>query len=206
MIRYLVHSAKMVAVVLTLILVPACAKYSAQPLKPLNTEMSTKGKGSVAFSSRVFSAKDCKEFLGRNVLAKGYQPVQITIQNNSKHYFNFSRSNISVPCISAGDIAKKVHTSTVARAAGYGVGALFVWPLVIPSIVDGVGSSEANQKLDEDFSRKELCSQTIAPFSAVNGLIFVPVKDFKNDFSLTLVKAESNKKLTLGANNSVQKV
>lgn len=180
------------------LLLSGCAKYRAQPLNRLSTCVSNKQEPLIAFAYKPLDKADCQRYLGRDVLAKGYQPIQITFSNNTNRYLNFSKANISIPCVCAGEIAHKVHTSTAARASIYGVaGALFFWPLVIPAIVDGVGSSRANKKLNMDFSKKELCDQIVAPFSTINGLIFVPVEKFDPEFKITLVDANNHDQFTL---------
>jgi hypothetical protein len=183
------------------ILLSGCAKYRAQPLNRLATCVSNKKEPLIAFAYKALDKSECKRYLDRDVLAKGYQPVQITFTNNTNRYMNFSKANISIPSVFAAEIAHKVHTSTVARATSYGVASIvffpLTWPLAIPAVVDGVGSSQANEKLDEDFSRKELCDQVVSPFSTINGLIFVPVEKFDPEFKITLVDADNHDQFAL---------
>lgn len=184
----------------------SCAKYKAQPLNKLAT-FTTHEKGhSVAFAHKTLNKAECKRYLDRDVLSKGYQPVQVTISNNTDRHLNFTQANISMDCVSATYVGQKVHTSTVARATSYGVGALFLWPLAIPAVVDGVGSAKANDRLDEDFSRKELCDQIINPFTTINGLIFVPVEKFDHEFSITLVDTKNHNKFVLSTGNPYLKI
>jgi hypothetical protein len=183
-----------------------CARYKAQPLNKLATQIPSKNKQSILLTSRVFSKSDCKKFLGRNVIRKGYQPIHITITNNTNRYLNISKSNISLPCVSVMNVTKKVHTSTAGRAVGYGIASLIIWPMAIPAIVDGIGSSQANQKLDQDFLNKELCDQVICPFNTITGLIFVPVEKFDSKFSITLVDAQSDEHFTLTTSKPIANI
>ncbi|MFH1644486.1 MAG: hypothetical protein ABIA74_04915 [bacterium] len=189
-----------------LILLFGCAKYGAQPINQLATCVSNKKEPLIAFAYKSLNKADCKRYLDRDVLAKGYQPIHITFSNNTNRYINFSKTNISIQCVSAAEVAQKVHTSTVTRATSYGVGAFFFLPLAIPAVVDGIGSSQANQKLDEDFSRKELCDQIVSPLSTINGLIFVPVEKFDPEFSIKLVDAESHDQFTLSTGKPILKI
>ena len=107
--------------------------------------------------------------------------------------------NFSIPTISALDVAKRVHTSTLARSAGYGVAGLFLWPFFIPAVVDGVKSSESNQKLDDDFIKKEFADQIISPYGSANGIIFVAKKDFRPDFTITAIDLEKRIKFVLNS-------
>ncbi len=198
---------KIIIPVVVVFLLGGCAKYRVQPLNRLMATSFNNDEQSISFAYKVFNLNDCKRFLDRNVLAKGYQPIQITIVNNSNKYINFSRSGFSLPFVSAEEISKKVHTSTLGRAAGYGVVSLFVlWPLIIPAIVDGVKSSSANSKLDEDFIRKELSDQIISPFTSINGLIFVSKEEFTSEFRITLIDSRNSKKLELSTSNSIMKI
>ena len=174
-----------------------CAHYKTQPLNQLTTRSSKKNTQSICFANDILTKNDCKKYLDRNVIRKGYQPVQITVTNNTNRCLKLSKANISLPQTPALEIVKKVHTSTVTRATSYGIASLILWPMVIPAIVDGVGSSQANQKLDQDFAKKELADQVISPFNTINGLIFVPVEKFDSKFSITLIDAQTNERFTL---------
>ena len=178
-----------------------CARYDVQPLHKLLSVSTNQDEGVVSFSYKIFDRNDCKRFLDRNVLAAGYQPIQITIVNNSDSSVEFSKTRFSLPYVSAEEIAHKVHTSTLARASSYGVGALFLWPLAIPAVVDGVMSSEANSKLDGDFARKELQDQIINPHSSIDGLIFVSSGSIVSEFSFTLIDAISKERIELSTSN-----
>ena len=180
------------------ILLSGCAHYSSRPLNRLVTSvpLSSKEK-SVSFAYHVFSSGDCKRHLDRNVLSKGYQPVHITLANNTNRCISFSLSNFNFPCVSADEVAKKVHTSTAARATAYGVASLFIWPFAIPAVVDGIGSHNANKKLNADFDRKALRDEVIQPFSSINGLIFVAQEHFHPDFTIRLRDARTNEEFLL---------
>ncbi|KKP23853.1 MAG: hypothetical protein SZ59_C0003G0077 [candidate division TM6 bacterium GW2011_GWF2_28_16] len=185
--------------VAALLLASGCAKYRGQNLETLAYPSSEAKKESVFMAYKPFNASDCKVYLDRDVLAKGYQPIQVTIVNNSKKYLDFSLDRISLPSVPAREIARKVHTSTAARAGGYGAASLVLWPFIIPAIVDGNKSARANDRLDEDFNRKELKTQIISPYHSVNGIIFVPRERFNPDFKVTLVEVENNNKIELGS-------
>lgn len=173
-----------------------CARYQARPLRSLVNPCQPHEQ-SVTFASHAFNRSDCKKYLDRDVIREGYQPIHVTILNHSNSAFNLSLANFNMPCIDPLIVAEAVHTSTVARAASYGVGSLFLPILIIPAVVDGVGSSNANRKLDSDFSRKALDNQIIAPYSMANGLIFVPMEAYNPNINLTLFNIETNDALVL---------
>ncbi len=187
--------------ILSLLGLSGCARYKAKPLNKLFTNTSKQHTHQcICFNHYAFTRSDCKTHLDRNVIAEGYQPVQIEITNNSNHSLRLSADSFPFPIASPETIARLVHTDTVGRSVGYGVLGFFMWPFIIPAIVDGIGSAEANEALDDDFAQKSLrASHIIQPNSSVNGLIFVPVNEFYEDFSFTLVDTENNKKYVLSA-------
>ena len=178
-----------------LVALSSCASYRAAPLNTVASDMMfqpSSDQGGVMISAKAFSRSDCKTYLDRDVISKGYQPVQLYIENNSNRVYQFSLSRISLSCARPEEVAEKVHTSTIGRAVGYGTAALFLWPMAIPAIVDGVKSANANESLDTDFSAKTARDQLLFQHSHLNKLIFVPVCDFQSTFKVTLIDQESH--------------
>jgi len=167
----------------------SCAKYESASLETITTEFAplTEQVDDVAIACKALSKQDCKRYLGRDLIKKGYQPVQITVNNQSNKYLLFSPNSISLPCASAEAVASKVHTSTAARTASYSVGSLFFWPLAIPAVIDGCGSKTANRELDNDYHAKIAKDQVLQPYSTLNTLIFVPCDSWEDHMDLTLV-------------------
>lgn len=190
------------------ILFSSCAKYNAKPLNKLSTEIlfNEEQEEAVSFAYKIFNKKDCKKYLDRNVISKGYVPIQITFTNNSKRSLHLSLTNFSLPHAFPEQVSKTVHTSTAKRALGYGIIGLFIWPFLIPAIIDGLGSSEANSELDCDFRRKVLRDQLINPWDTVNGLIFVPQEDFRRDFIFTLTDSNNSERFVFASNKSKLKI
>ncbi|HEY5260201.1 MAG TPA: hypothetical protein VIJ46_06085, partial [Rhabdochlamydiaceae bacterium] len=154
------------ALLATTLVLSGCASYKATALNnTLTPEFFPEEETTpeIAIGAKAFTKQDCIRYLDRDVIGEGYQPVQLTIHNNSKRTLHFLLNGVSLPHVPADMVAMTVHTSTVGRAVGYGVAALLIWPLIIPAIVDGVGSSEANKHLDNDFAAKEAKDQILYP-------------------------------------------
>ncbi len=193
--------------ILSLLGLAGCAKYKARPLNKLRTNMGQKHEHQcICFNHKAFDHADCKRYLDRDVIKEGYQPVQIEITNNTDRCLKISPASFPFPIATPESIARLVHTDTVARAVGYGVVGFFCWPFIIPAIVDGIGSAEANEALDDDFADKSLTTHVIQPYSSINGLIFVPRRDYQDDFSFTVVDAQNNQKFTLSPAKSQLKI
>lgn len=193
-----------ISVFIVLVSLTGCARYCAHPLNRLPNDVSTfEQKQAISFSYKIFSSSDCKRFLDRNVINKGYRPIHITITNSSDRFLYISRSQFSFPCAPYRNVAEKVHSSTAKRAVGYGIVGLFIWPFLVPALVDGLGSAEANKKLDFDFKHKSLKNQIITPFSTINGLIFVPVESFNPEFGFVLIDNETHERFAVTTSNAL---
>lgn len=179
-----------------LLLVTGCASYKAGVLPSLQPEFSPYSStiDGVTLSVKALASSDSKRILNRDILAAGYQPIQITIRNDSDNYIMFSSQGVGLPVVPPQEVAEKVHTSTVGRATAYGVAGLIVWPLLIPAVVDGVGSSKANAELDRDFEAKSVEQMVIQPYATHNGILFVPMSEYQNSFNVTLIERKTKKK------------
>ena len=165
----------------------ACANYRADSLNNLQTAAvysSAPKTDGVHVAAKAFDAADCKRYLDRNVLAKGYQPIQLCIKNDTDESYVFALDRISLSHTRPEVVAQSVHTSTVGRAVGYGAAALLIWPFAIPAVLDSVWSAEANDALDIDFSSKSARDQVIYPHTSMNKLIFVPVSSYQPQFRM----------------------
>lgn len=181
---------------ISLLALSSCASYRSSTLNNPSYSVITYApvkNNDLLILAKQFNKDDCQRYLDRDVLSKGYQPVQLYIQNDSNKDYYFSLDRLSLTCARPEDVADKVHTSTVGRAVGYGVGSLILWPLAIPAVVDGIKSSEANAALDIDFSAKAAKNSTIFRHSTFNKLIFVPIGDYQKNFQITLFDQESKK-------------
>jgi len=191
--------------VVALVGLSGCAHYRARPLRPLRAAQGTQEQ-TISLDYEVFNAYDCKRYLDRNTLAQGYQPIQITFVNNTDHHFIVSPQGFSFGCASSREVANTVHTNTVGRAVGYGVAGLFIWPFIIPAIVDGLGSSRANEELDADFAHKTLRGQTVKPYGTANGIVFVGCDEFDGDFDMTVTDSANNENYVLGSATPMVKI
>lgn len=180
-----------------LILLTGCANYNASTLSMLSTENAIQSvqESQVLISWKAYDKEDCKKYLDRNVLAKGYLPVQLTIRNNSSDPMYLSSNNFNIPVSSSIEVADKVHTSTGGRVAAWGIGGLFFLPLFIPAVVDGLKSVEANDALDADYAAKSIKEHTIQAHSSFNGVVFIPEKYAEQEIEMFLVNQKTNQKV-----------
>ena len=165
-----------------------CAAYKVTALQPLQPEFHASAQSVEGISAcyEVLDAAASKRYFNKDLRKVGYQPVQFTVVNGPARYLKFALSQVSLQSSEAASVAEQCHFNTAGRATGYGVAGVFIWPLIIPAIVDGVGSSKANTQMDHDFAAKVLKDQIIMPYGMVNGVVFVPSEATVTDVSLRL--------------------
>lgn len=170
-----------------------CASYQAMPLEPLNPEFhrSAQTVAGVTACIEVFDAGKSKRHFNSDLIKSGFQPIQITMRNDTKRYLELHHSRISVSGADATGVAQQSHFNTAGRATAYGVAGIFIWPLLIPAIVDGTGSARANGQMDADFQAKALKDQVIMPFGTANGVLFVPTSQVLSNIGIRLIDRDS---------------
>ena len=172
------------------------ASYHSGSLRPLFLDLQECPEN-ISITAQAYNEFDCYEYLDRNVLAQGYQPVQLFLQNNSDHYYWFSTKGINLPLASTHEVAKRVHTSTASRVSLYGIASLVMAPFAIPAIIDGFCSYHSNQFLDLDFDLKAGQDQIFAPHEYINVIFFVPKKQYQDSLSIKLLDVETHQTITI---------
>ena len=178
-----------------LVMLSSCASYRASGLQTLSSQAASyplQGED-ITVIAKAFSPSDCKRYLDRNTIKKGYQPIQLYIQNNSGEDFLFSLDRMNVSHIDPEVVARSVHTSTALRIASYSLLGFFTFGFFfIPAAVDGIKSSEANEALDSDFLAKSASSQVIQRYSNYNKILFIPAHEKGKGMTITLMNQKTN--------------
>jgi hypothetical protein len=150
----------------------------------------------IILKCKVFSAEECMGYLGKDVISAGYQPLHITIENNSERFFSFSSRNISFKTISPEIVAQSVYSNTTKRIVGWGIAGLFIPLLWIPGIVHAGSSYTTNEKITQDFQIKAATDRILAPNTKIDGLLFVDIADFNTSWTLLLTDTTSGEIVT----------
>ena len=194
------------------IILTSCASYKARPLDTLSFNLEAP-LDNVYTSCKAFTKEDSNRYLGRNALSSGYQPVQISIRNDSNDAFYLPISGVSLPIVDPEVVAEELQYSTAARTVAMtGVGFVGANLIAIPSllllgplgvippvamllatpVVTGVETSQANQQMENDFNKKGAKDVYIVPHSTINMLFFVPKDEYHPDFTITLHNTKTN--------------
>ena len=180
-------------VVLGMLVLSSCAKYKPKTLHTSIGKAQT--KQGVTLSAHAFTEQDCRYYFSRRMLSKGYQPIQLSFKNNSNKTYVLDTRDISVSLERVHRVAKDCHLNTAGRVASWGVASLFLWPFLIPTVVDGVKASKANKKLDRDFERRALDVGSkihIYPQESVHKIMFVDQQNYRQKFDVILRSEENS--------------
>ncbi len=162
---------------------------------PLSTLLALKGgflqQERVILSVKALNAEESKEYLQGDMLAWGYQPVQVTIENNSPDPYFLSPDSVELPLIQSEKVAKEILKKSIPRAIGFKVASLFFWPLMFPSAVDSLMTLKSYNSLKKSLSSKLIKEEMIAPYSVINRLFFVKVENYQDSFVIKIQNQET---------------
>ena len=104
--------------------------------------------------AKAYTSEESQKYLRKDLLRRGYQPVQITIQNNSAEEFSLSTGSVDLPTAEPSKIASKLLHSTIPRSIVLRVASLFFWPLAIPTTVDSMITLKSYKTIKNDLQSK----------------------------------------------------
>lgn len=56
-------------------------------------------RSEIVVAAKAFDKSDCQKYLGRDLLGKGYQPIQIIIKNHTNKAIVFSPDQLNLPTV-----------------------------------------------------------------------------------------------------------
>lgn len=181
-------------IILSIILISGCAKYKPKPLK--TSHGSPVREHNVTICTHQLSKSECRHYFSRRITDKGYQPIQVSIINNSNETYILDASNIGLQIESWHTVAQACHIGTGRRFVSWFIPALFVSPFLISALVDASKASKANTQLNTDFNQRSISLESkiyIHPQTRINKVFFVAIENFYPDFDIILVKKDNPK-------------
>lgn len=208
--------------VVSMLLFTGCttSRYETRPLQTIRSRPHTEEK--VAVFYKPLSKKESLEYLGRNWIGKGFQPVQIVVENYSPDPIRFFRKGICLPTVNLEDIKQRAHSATEAKVlavaapsltcVGASMFGLILAPatfgvsgVLVPLAVGGFGIHTASKwarsdlALDQDYEHKFLHDKEIPGNGVLEGIIFVPKDAFIEKFRVKIVDPKQEKALLVQA-------
>jgi hypothetical protein len=142
---------------------------------------------------KIYDEKESKAVLGKNLLKKGYQTVQVTVENNSMKTYAIAMKGISSATATPSQVAWKYSADSIPRSIAYKVLSFFFPPMLIPGTVDTVLTIASHVNFKEELTVKSIKEdeEMILPYSILNRIFFVPKDEFQEPFTVTLVNTAS---------------
>lgn len=179
-----------------LILASGWDHYQSHPLKAVASHLLptfSLNDSRVMVVAKAMNADESKRNFGHDLISRGVQPLQLTIENNTSNEYSLCPSSVDLPRVEVSEIAFKITKSSIPRGIAYKIASFFFWPLMIPSTIDGIRVMVHHKNLKKDLAAKSMRDEVVAPYSTFNRVLFVPKKEFQTTFKVTLIELESLK-------------
>jgi hypothetical protein len=144
------------------------ARYKEVPLEDIALQISE----GVIFTYKKLNKKDCKKYLkSSKILRKGYQPVQVTVMNNTESNIEISPKNFTDFHTPTREVSQTLHRNGFARGIG----------LAVPAVVIGVPVAFGSV-----YAGAMAVAISSAP-GAVLGILLLPALALMSPFIITAV-------------------
>lgn len=160
-------------------------------------------KEGVSLWYKPLSSSESRALFHYDFLRRGYTPVQITIQNHTDHTYFLSPDAVALSQHDQKKVMGKVNNANLPRTIGLKVASFFFWPLMIPSSIDSLKSYLSNRSLKKTISAKILKEESVAPYSTVHRVLFVPSKEYQENFSISLKNLRERKEVSFHPKKSI---
>lgn len=104
-------------IVIPIALLTVLFLYRAQYMvKPLPKIENSPGNTGIAMMHKKYTQEECLMYLGREkIIKKGYQPLQLSIANQTSNSYIFSASSLSLPTVSEECVTNEFKTASLIR-------------------------------------------------------------------------------------------
>lgn len=104
----------------------------------------------IQVAMQVMDAKECSKAVGKNVISAGYQPITLTIINNSEDLLILRSTSITLLLENAPTVMHAVqHPTFWTTFLTTSVSALYFWPALVPSVGVGLWMSWDNARINK---------------------------------------------------------
>ena len=147
----------------------------------------------IQMAYKVYNDFESKIYLDRDLISKGFQPIQLTIQNNTASSFLLGKDDVSLPLASVSSVAWSISKSSIPRSIAYKVLGFVFWPFMIPDTIDSVKTYATHRDLKRDYAAKSIKNnqEEILPFSTMHRIMFVEKEKYEENFSVTLFNTKT---------------
>jgi hypothetical protein len=178
-------------------------RYQFHPLKPVTIELLpafSLNHTHVNVVAKAMTPDESKQNFGHDLISRGVQPLQLSIQNNTSNEYSLCPSSVDLPRIEASKVAFKVTKAAIPRGIAYKIASFFFWPFMIPSTIDSIRVLSHHHSLKKDLIAKSMKHEVVAPYSTFHRVLFVPREEFKETFKVTLIDLDTLEPIEFNTN------
>jgi hypothetical protein len=189
-----IFPAGLLALLSIFILTTSWQRYQSHPLAPVGAELLPNfslDHTYVTVVAKAMSSSESKQNFGHDLVSRGVQPLQLSIQNNTSNEYSLCPSSVDLPRIEPSKVAFKVTKGAIPRGIAYKIASFFFWPFMIPSTIDSIRVLSHHKHLKKDLMAKSMRDEVVAPYSTFHRVLFVPKDAFKQTFKVTLIELDS---------------
>lgn len=131
--------------------------------------------GEIVLSIKPLTPEESEKYFQNDLKDLGYQPVQVTIENQSQDPYQIEIDSINVEMATAKQVAKAAKRSSIPGSIGFKVAGFIFWPFSIAGAFHGLQSIKAYDQFKESLEVKMIKEETVAPYTIMNRVICIPV-------------------------------
>lgn len=157
-------------------------------------------KEGVRLYARAYSQEECLEVFNTDLIDKGFQPIQLSIYNETNDTYVIHPSYIEPHCISPMKVAQLLKKSLWLNCAPIGYLTYLFFPILIPFYIYPWGKRmhQKNKKIERYLANGSIVddsSFTIHPWVILHKFLFVRRDQFYPSFFVRLYNPEQKKLL-----------
>ena len=160
----------------------------------------------IDIQAKSLSVQESKRLLGFDLRSKGIQPIEIVIQNNTSHVFLIAPTSVDMEHIDYEEVARKVRRSSFKKSLGFKILGFVFWPLIVPGTIDSIRTFHSKKKLTKEYRAKSMKQEVVPEYSTFNRILFVPVSEFKKDFTFSMIEQNRNQPWTIAVSAAEEQV
>ncbi len=166
--------------------------YVPEPrLRTFLTRGQTKEVPSAQITVAVPTSQEGRQLFGVPLARRGIQPVFLRITNRDAQPLRLYLLEIDPHYFTPLEAAGINHFSVLKRISAYGVGAFFLFPLLILLPLKLWSASRANRRMDEYFRNQSFPLSPILPGETVEGFVFTTLDAGNKNIRVCLYSATS---------------
>ncbi len=179
--------------IMTLTLILSHIPTNTRAFQPLVPSFLKENEG-INVSYRVYSPRESRAFLNRDLLSKGVQPIQVSIQNNSNSSYIIKADQINLETTTPNSVAWKYSLDALPRKIAYKIATIFFFPFVIPDTIDSIVSAMRHQEIKKSLEAKVIKDEEeiVLPYSSLSRVVLVSNENFGGNFSIDLIDEKGN--------------